>query len=76
MMEQGGSLMKDKEELRQKLKEAQQLREQWRVWSQDPDCKADMQSFAEAVRNYNALSGVIKTLQWSLDFPGINDCLE
>jgi len=24
------------------------------------------------VRSYNALRGVVKTLQWALDFPGVD----
>jgi hypothetical protein len=50
------------------------LRNEWADWIADEDCHTRQQK-AEAVRNWNALSGVVKTIQWVLEFPGIDDPL-
>ena len=57
---------------REMLHEAIRLLKEWEVWMQHPDCKHDKKAFAEAVRNYNALRGVVKCLKWSLRFPNVD----
>jgi hypothetical protein len=69
-----GDDMRDGEELRWMLQEAIRLRNEWADWIADEDCHTRQQK-AEAVRNWNALSGVVKTIQWVLKFPGIDDPL-
>jgi len=50
------------------LKEASKLRDRWlqvltdRTWSDDSEMR-------RAIRNYNALRGVIKSLRWALQQP-------
>tara|TARA_Y100001938_G_scaffold147601_1_gene229163 strand:+ start:9408 stop:9647 length:240 start_codon:yes stop_codon:yes gene_type:complete len=69
-----GNDMRSEEDLRWMLQQAMQLRREWADWMADEDCNTRQQR-AEAVRNWNALSGVVKTLQWMLEFPGIDDPL-
>jgi len=66
---------RNEHEMRQMLHEANRLLLEWERWLKDPDCKRDKKAFTEAVRNYNALRGVIRTLQWSLKFPNVDDPL-
>ena len=56
--------------------EAEQLCRQWKEWAENPDCRKDKAAFGEAIRNYNALRGVIKGLRWSRGDPGIESPLE
>ena len=67
---QGWNKMKDKVEIKWMLDEAIIRRDVWKDWMKD--CKDNKSQFAEAVRSYNALRGVVKTLQWALDFPGVD----
>lgn len=67
--------MRDENEIRIMLREAQRLKSEWRIWIDDPECKSDRKAFIEAVRNYNALKGVVQSLQWMLHFPGVQDPL-
>jgi len=69
------SRTRNEEELREKLWEAQRLLLEWGTWLKDPECKTNKGAFIEAVRNYNALKGVIKTIQWMLKFPRVDDPL-
>jgi hypothetical protein len=67
--------LREENEIRMMLKEALILKQEWKDWLDDPDCKSDRTAFAEAVRNYNALKGVVQSLQWVLRHPAIRDPL-
>ena len=67
--------MRDEQDVRLMLKEANRVKQEWKLWLEDPDCKSDRKHFAEAIRNYNALRGVVQSLQWMLYFPGVEDPL-
>lgn len=68
--------MRDFQEISHMIAEAASLQEQWRVWAQDPDCKANRKDFADAIRNLNALNGVVKALRWARGDEGIEHPLE
>ena len=67
--------IRNENELRLMLREANRLKNEWARWLEDPECKGDRKAFAEAVRNYNALKGVVQCLQWTLHFPNVDDPL-
>ena len=67
--------MRSESELREMLHEATTLLHEWEAWMRHPDCKHDKKAFAEAVRNFNALRGVIKCIQWTLRFPNVDEPL-
>lgn len=60
--------MRSEKEMIATLKEASKLRDRWlqvltdRTWSDDSEMR-------RAIRNYNALRGVIKSLRWALQQP-------
>jgi len=66
--------MKNKDDVRWMLTEAIKRRNEWEEWlmTLKKDIHVDRKQVAEAVRNYNALRGVVKALQWTLDFPGVD----
>ena len=66
--------MRSNDDLRYMMREAMRLRDEWAEWITDPDCNT-RELKAEAVRNYNALRGVVQTLQWVMEFPGVQDPL-
>ena len=66
---------RNEEEIREMLHEAQRLKREWERWLKEPECKNDRKAFAEAIRNYNALKGVVQSLQWVLRFPNVDDPL-
>ena len=68
--------MRDITELSYMIIQAVDLCNQWEKWSGDPECRKDKKAFADAVRNTNALRGVIKTLRWVRQDPGIDTPLE
>ena len=67
--------MRAEQDVRFMLKEANRLKNEWQKWLSDPECKNNKKLFAEAIRNYNALRGVVQSLQWMLNFPGVEDPL-
>ena len=67
--------VRDENEIHMMLREALRLKGEWRRWLEDPECKADRKAFAEAIRNYNALKGVVQSLQWVLHHPAVEDPL-
>jgi len=75
--------MKDNREVREMMREAKRLRDDWEAYllemkehnSSNPDNKYPRADIAEAVRNYNALRGVVKSLQWVIGMPGVEDPL-
>lgn len=69
------SRMRHEFELRDVLWEAEALLSEWEQWMKTDECRHDRKAFIEAVRNYNALRGAIKTMRWVLRFPGIDDPL-
>jgi len=60
--------VRSEEELKDILKEASKLRDRWlqvltdKSWGDDSEMR-------RAIRNYNALRGVIKSLRWALQQP-------
>tara|TARA_R110002020_G_scaffold465147_1_gene686379 strand:+ start:676 stop:891 length:216 start_codon:yes stop_codon:yes gene_type:complete len=66
---------RNEDEIREMLYEAQRLKREWELWLKDPECKSDRKAFIEAVRNFNALKGVVQSLQWVLKFPNVDDPL-
>ena len=75
--------MKDNREVREMMREAKRLRDEWEIYLLEmkehnisyPDNKYPRTDIAEAVRNYNALRGVVKSLQWVIGMPGVEDPL-
>jgi|TARA_R100001463_G_scaffold37507_2_gene80581 hypothetical protein len=75
--------MKDTRQVREMMTEAKRLRGEWELWANEmrehnktnPDNQYPRADIAEAVRNYNALRGVVKSLQWVLGMPGVEDPL-
>jgi hypothetical protein len=65
--------MRNTEEIKWMLTEAIQRRQEWKEWVESikNEPGTTRQQIAEAVRNYNAMNGVVKSLQWILEFPGI-----
>ena len=53
------------EELKEMLREAEERKELWEKYFKSG--KMTTKKNAEAIRNYTALRGVIKTLRWSLN---------
>ena len=69
------SRIQSEDDLRWMLNEARRLKDEWEVWLLDPECRNDKKTFIEAARNYNALKGVIRTIEWVLRFPQAKDPL-
>lgn len=65
--------MRNKDEIQEILDAASRLRDTWSDASREEGITRA--EFATAIRNYNALRGVIKTLQWVLGNPSIRDPL-
>ena len=65
--------MRNTEEIKWMLTEAMQRRQEWKEWVESikNEPGTTRHQIAEAVRNYNAMNGVVKSLQWILEFPGI-----
>ncbi len=68
--------MRDLQDVSYMIIEASRLRQEWINWSENPVCRKDRSQFADAVRNVNALAGVIKTLRWVRGDPQIETPLE
>ena len=67
-MEKGVGSVRSEDELREMLKEASATRDAWLRVLTDKTY-ADHHEMIHAIRNYNALRGVIKTLRWTLQHP-------
>jgi len=65
--------MREDLEIARMIAQAVELREVWREASMVKGITRD--EFATAIRNYNALRGVIKALKWSIGVNGISDPL-
>lgn len=67
-MVKGVGSVRSEEEIITMLKEASKLRDRWlqvltdKTWADDSEMR-------RAIRNYNALRGVIKSLRWALRQP-------
>ena len=59
--------IRDRSELRFKLEEAERLKAEWKRHFHSG--KLSTKDNVEALRNYTALRGVVKTLQWALGNP-------
>ena len=64
----GVGSVRSEEELREMLKDASAVRDRWLRVITDKTYENNQQ-MVEAIRNYNALRGVIKTLHWALRHP-------
>jgi hypothetical protein len=60
--------VRSEEELREMLKDASAVRDRWLRVITDKTYENNQQ-MVEAIRNYNALRGVVKTLHWALHHP-------
>ena len=64
----GAGSVRSEEEMRDMLKQASAMRDKWLHVITDKKYMNDSE-LRTAIRNYNALRGVIKTLHWSLKHP-------
>jgi hypothetical protein len=64
----GVGSVRDEKEIRIMLKEASKVRDGWLRVLTDKTY-ADSAEMKRAIRNYNALRGVIKSLRWALNEP-------
>ena len=60
--------MKDDNEIRQMIKDASDLKNRWLQVLTDKTYSSPAE-MRRAIRNYNALRGVVKSLRWALDEP-------
>lgn len=60
--------MKDENEIRQMLKDASDLKNRWLQILTDKSYTTPSE-MRRAIRNYNALRGVVKSLRWALNEP-------
>lgn len=67
-MGQDVGFVRSEEELKDMLKQASSLRDRWLQCLTDKSYADDRQMIM-AIRNYNALRGVVKTLRWALRQP-------
>ena len=67
-MAKGVGSVRSEEELKDMLKEASKLRDRWLHVLTDKTYLDDSE-MRRAIRNYNALRGVIKSLRWALRQP-------
>lgn len=64
----GVGSVRSEDELREMLKDASAVRDRWLQVITDKTYDNNQQ-MVEAIRNYNALRGVVKTLHWALRHP-------
>jgi len=62
------------EDIREMLREALERREEWKAYFTEN--RLTKKENAEALRNYTALRGVVKTLQWVLLDPKVEHPLD
>jgi len=67
-MAKGVGSVRNEEEIREMLKEASKVRDGWLRVLTDKSW-GDQAEMRRAIRNYNALRGVIKSLRWALNEP-------
>lgn len=63
------------EEIEVMLERAIDKRQSWQSWYEMCRKDGDKEGIKEAARNYKALEGVVKTLEWVLGQEGIDDPL-
>ena len=63
------------EEIEVMLERAIDKRQSWQSWYETCKKDGDKEGLKEAARNYKALEGVVKTLEWVLGQEGIDDPL-
>lgn len=63
------------EEIEVMLERALDKRQSWQSWYETCKKDGDKEGLKEAARNYKALEGVVKTLEWVLGQEGIDDPL-
>ena len=64
------------EDIEAMLERAEKKRREWRSWYEMCKKDGDKEGMKEAARNYKALEGVVKTLEWVLGQEGIEDPLQ
>ena len=64
----GVGSVKDDNEIRQMIKDASDLKNRWLQVLTDKTYSSPAE-MRRAIRNYNALRGVVKSLRWALDEP-------
>ncbi|MEK9730619.1 MAG: hypothetical protein VW230_02545 [Candidatus Poseidoniales archaeon] len=64
------------EDIELMLERAEKKRREWRSWYDVCKKDDDKEGMKEAARNYKALEGVVKTLEWVLGQDGIEDPLQ
>ena len=64
----GVGSVKDENEIRQMLKDASDLKNRWLQILTDKSYTTPSE-MRRAIRNYNALRGVVKSLRWALNEP-------
>mgnify|MGYP003323901417 CR=1 FL=1 len=64
------------EEIEAMLGRAERKMTDWKGWFEDCRQLGDREGMKDAVRNYKALEGVIKTLKWTLGAVSIDTPLE
>ena len=75
--------MRDNRDIREMMREAKRLQNEWETWLKEMrehnltgnNNQYPRADIAEAVRNFNALRGVVKSLQWVMERPGVDDPL-
>ena len=67
--------MRDREDVYQMMIEAVELQNTWRYAYDKAKVANNKKEMAIAVRNHKALEGVIKTLRWVMEYPGIGSPL-
>ena len=64
------------EEIEDMLGRAERKMNEWKAWFEECRQRGDRDGMKDAVRNYKALEGVIKTLKWTLGDVSVDTPLE
>ena len=64
------------EEIEAMLGRAERKMNEWKAWFEECRQRRDRDGMKDAVRNYKALEGVIKTLKWTLGDVSVDTPLE
>ena len=64
------------EEIEAMLGRAERKMTEWKGWFEECRQRGDREGMNDAVRNYKALEGVIKTLKWTLGDLSVDTPLE
>ena len=64
------------EEIEAMLGRSERKMNEWKGWFEECRQRGDREGMKDAVRNYKALEGVIKTLKWTLGDVSVDTPLE